>query len=220
LKKISIQTTRRHWLATLLLVSAACAASPVLSAVQLTPHSAEYKIKMNVITGQLNTSLTATADGYTATHTIEPTGLARIFARGSIEESSTFSDTDAGVIPIAYQSDNSLSRDKERADVRFDWDEDVARGTVNGEEFETMLQGLSHDRVSIQYQVMHDLLNESPARQYRLFEVDKLRALNIRTLGSREVSVGTGTYTAVGIQHQTEGSSRVTTLWCVEALDY
>jgi len=220
LKQASIKTTRRRWLAAILLVSTACAASPVLAAVPLTPHSAEYKVRMNVISGQLNTNLNLTADGYVATHSIAPTGMARIFTRGSIEESAIFRNTDAGVIPVAYQSNDSLSRHKDRADVRFDWNDNVARGTFNDEEFETSLQGLSHDRISIQYQLMHDLLNDSPDKQYRLFEVDKLRALNIRALGSREVTVGAGTYTAVGIQHQTENSSRVTTLWCVEALDY
>ncbi len=220
MKQASIETTRRRWLAAILLVSAACAASPVLAAVLLTPHSAEYKVRMNVISGQLNTNLKLTEDGYIATHAIAPTGMARIFTRGSIEESSTFSSSDAGVVPVAYQSNDSLSRDKEHVDVRFDWHDNAARGTVNGKEFETMLQGLSHDRISIQYQLMHDLLNDSSDQQYRLFDVDKLKSLNIRTLGSREVTVGTGTYTAVGIQHQTENSSRVTTLWCVEELDY
>ena len=220
MKHASTETTLRRWLAAILLVSAACATSPVLSDVQLTPHSAEYKVRINVVSGQLNTTLESTADGYIATHAIAPTGVARIFTRGSIEESSTFSSSDAGVIPMAYQSNDSLSRDKVRADVRFDWNDNVARGTVNGEDFETTLQGLSHDRISIQYQLMHDLLNDSPDKQYRLFEVDKQRALNIRRLGSREITVGAGTFTAVGVQHQTEKSSRVTTLWCVEALDY
>jgi len=220
LKQASIMTTRRRWLAAILLVSAACAASPVLAAVPLTPHSAEYKIRFNVVSGKLNTNLKLTPDGYIATHSIAPTGMARIFTRGSIEESSTFSSGDAGVIPVAYQSNNSLSRDKERADVRFDWRDNVARGTVNDKEFQTTLQGLSHDRISIQYQLMHDLLNDSSEKQYRLFDVDKLKSLNIRTLGSREVTVGAGTFTAVGVQHQTKNSPRVTTLWCVEALDY
>ena len=220
MKQTSIETTHRRWLAAILLVSAACAASPVLSAVPLTPHSAEYKVRINVVSGRLNTKLELTENGYIATHAIAPTGVARFFTRGSIEESSTFRNTDAGVIPVAYQSNDSLSRDKDRADVRFDWNDNVVRGTVNGEEFETTLQGLSHDRISIQYQLMHDLLNDSPDKQYRLFDVDKQRALNIRRLGSREITVGAGTFTAVGIQHQTEKSSRVTTLWCVEALDY
>ena len=220
MKQASIKTTRRRRLAAILLISAACAALPVLAAVPLTPHSAEYKVKINVVSGQLNTNLRLTADGYVATHSIAPTGMARIFMRGSIEESSTFMNTDTGVIPLAYQSNDSLSRDKDRADVRFDWSDNVVSGTVNGEEYQKTLEGLSHDRVSIQYQLMHDLLNDTPDKQYRLFDVDKQRALNIRKLGSREVTVGAGTFTAVGVQHQTEKSSRVTTLWCVEALDY
>ena len=220
MKQTTVQTTQRRWFTAILLVSAACAALPVLAAVPLTPHSAKYQVRFNVVSGQLNTNLKSTADGYVATHSIAPTGVARIFARGNIEESSTFSSSDAGVIPLAYQSNDSLSRDKERVDVRFDWHDNVARGTVNGKEFETTLQGLSHDRISIQYQLMHDLLNDSPETHYQLFDVDKLKSLNIRTLGSREVSVGAGTFTAVGIQHQTENSSRVTTLWCVEDLDY
>ncbi|MGB5512643.1 MAG: DUF3108 domain-containing protein [Woeseiaceae bacterium] len=220
MKQASTATTPRRWLAAILLASAACAASPVLAAMQLTPHSAEYKVRINVVSGQLSTNLKLTADGYIATHAIAPTGVARIFTRGSIEESSTFISSDAGVIPVAYQSNDSLSRDKDRVDVRFDWHDNVARGTVNGKKFETTLQGLSHDRISIQYQLMHDLLNDSPDKQYQLFDVDKMKSLNIRTLGSREVNVGAGTFTAVGIQHQTENSSRVTTLWCVKALDY
>lgn len=220
MKQASIETMVRHWLAAILLIIGISTAPPLLAAVALTPHAAEYKVRINVVSGQLNTTLKRTAEGYTATHAIAPTGMARIFTRGSIEESSTFSNTDAGVIPLAYQSNDTLTRDKIRADVRFDWENNVARGTVNGEALEAMLEGLSHDRVSIQYQLMHDLLNDSPAKQYQLFEVDELKALNIRALGSREVTVGAGTYTAVGIQHQAEHSSRVTTLWCVEALDY
>ena len=36
----------------------------------------------------------------------------------------------------------------------------------------------------------------------------------------REIRVPAGEFTAVGVQHQAEGSSRVTTLWCVEELDF
>lgn len=220
MKQASIKTTCRRRFAAILLISAACATLPVLAAVPLTPHSAEYKVRFNVISGQLNTDLRLTADGYVATHSIAPTGMARLFTRGSVVESSTFSSNDAGVIPVAYQSNDSLSRDKDQVDVRFDWHDNLASGTVNGNDFESTLEGLSHDRVSIQYQLMHDLLNDSPDKQYRLFDVDKLKSLNIRTLGSREVSVGAGTFTAIGVQHQTENSSRITTLWCVKELDY
>jgi hypothetical protein len=53
-----------------------------------------------------------------------------------------------------------------------------------------------------------------------MYEVDKLRTVNIRNIGTRQVKVRAGKFEAVGIQHQAENSSRVTTLWCVAELDY
>ena len=41
----------------------------------LTPHSAEYKVKISILSGKLNTRLQATEDGYEATHRVTPAGL-------------------------------------------------------------------------------------------------------------------------------------------------
>ncbi|MDH5456837.1 MAG: DUF3108 domain-containing protein, partial [Gammaproteobacteria bacterium] len=59
-----------------------------------------------------------------------------------------------------------------------------------------------------------------PSDTYVLFDVDKMRIANVRNIGTREIRTRAGTYEAVGIQHQKEGSSRVTTLWCAPDLDY
>ncbi|MBT8092574.1 MAG: DUF3108 domain-containing protein [Gammaproteobacteria bacterium] len=207
--------------ALLLAAVASLVSQPGLADTRLTPHIASYGVKISVVSGELRTQLELTEEGhYVATHVIAPTGLSKLIARGSISETSEFADGGDGVIPVAYRSDDSLSRDKEHADIRFDWDRNEASGTVNEQDTVTVLEGLSHDRVSIQYQLMHDLLNDEPGTQYRLYEVDKLKILNIRSIGTRSVKVPAGTFEAVGIQHQAENSSRVTTLWCVAELDY
>jgi hypothetical protein len=205
----------------LLAAAASLVSPPALSSTRLTPHQAQYGVKISVISGELKTQLAVNEAGhYVATHVIEATGMSKLVARGSISETSEFTDGRDGVTPVAYRSDDSLSRDKERADIRFDWNRNEASGTVNDQQMTAVLEGLSHDRVSIQYQLMHDLLNDSPSAHYRMFEVDKLKTLNIRSIGTREVTVPAGTFKAVGIQHQAENSSRVTTLWCVAELDY
>ena len=206
--------------ATMLLMVAACLSAPARSDVALTPHEASYKVRISVVGGRLDTRLAVTDEGYTATHVIAPTGMSKLLARGSIAETSEFASSQAGIIPLAYQSNDSLSRDKVRADIRFDWDNSEATGTVNDETIQIALEGLSHDHVSIQYQLMHDLLNDTPGKQYRMFEIDKLRTVNIRNIGTRQVAVRAGKFEAVGIQHQAENSSRVTTLWCVAELGY
>ena len=194
--------------------------SPAEATGTLMPHTAEYKVKISVVSGRLNTELQETESGYRATHRIKPTGMSRLLARGTISETSEFENGSDGIIPVAYRSNDTLSKDKGQAIIAFDWDKNEASGTFNDEEILSELEGLSHDRVSIQYALMHDLLNEGPSEQYRLFEVDKLKTINVRLIGEKKVKVPAGKYTAVGVQHQAENSSRVTTLWCVEELDY
>lgn len=187
---------------------------------RLTPHSAEYKVKISILSGKLSTRLQATDYGYEATHRIVPTGLARLLKGGSIEETSGFESTSDGVMPVRYVSNDTLSKDKTRADISFDWSTGAVTGTVNDEPVESVLEELAHDRVSIQYELMVDLMHGGAGETYILFDVDRLKTLNVSSIGTKEVKVPAGKFTAVGIQHQAEGSSRITTLWCVEELDY
>lgn len=186
----------------------------------LVPHTAVYKVKISVAGGRLLTKLEATEAGYVATHTVKPTGFAKVISRGQIREISEFSSTDGGVIPSKYQSRDSLSRDKEQVDIQFDWNAGEARGTVNDAFVVSALDGLAHDRVSIQYELMHDLLNGGPDDKYVMYDVDKIRTIDVRNVGKKIVKVPAGRFEAVGIEHQAVGSKRITTLWCVEELGY
>jgi len=186
----------------------------------LVPHTAEYRIKINVLGGKLRTELKSDGDAYIATHIVKPTGISRILANGAITESSSFSTAADGIRPDKYWSVNSLSRDKPRVEIEFDWDAGEARGTVNEQAVSSTIDALAHDRISIQYELMYDLLNGEPNKQYTLFDVDGLKTINVRNIGRKTVKVRAGQFEAVGIEHQAENSKRVTTLWCVEELGY
>lgn len=202
----------------LLVALALPAAAPAAQA--LTPYSAEYKVKISVLSGRLTTVLRNTAEGFEATHEIKPTGLAKMIANGRISEQSRFATSEDGVKASWYKSEDSLSKDKTSAEVTFDWAASQMSGTVNDEEIEILLDGLVHDRVAIQYQLMHDMLNGGPDEQYILFDIDEFKTLIVSNIGEREVKTPKGRFNAVGIQHRAEHSSRVTTLWCVPELGY
>ena len=186
----------------------------------LTPHSAEYKVKISVLSGRLDTRLSESDGFYAAIHRIEPTGMARLVAGGSIEEMARFRASPDGVLPLSYSSDDALTSDKTQADVEYDWDERLLEGTVDGAPYASELEDLVHDRVSIQYQLMHDLLTGNSADTYVLYDIDEFKTLEISRIGTRKVSVPAGRFLATGIQHRSRGSSRVTTLWCAEELGY
>jgi hypothetical protein len=196
------------------------AAAPLLAETALTPHSAIYKVKISVLGGELRTRLQSTDTGFEATHIIEATGMSRMLARGSIAETSRFDTAGDGVKPRVYSSNDTLTRDKTKATIEFDWETGEARGTVNGEDVVSVIDGLAHDRVSIQYEVMHDLLNGKPSDKYTMFEIDRLRPVNIEIVGEKVVKVPAGEFEVIGIRHQAEGSKRATTLWCSARLGY
>ena len=206
-----------RFLTTLLLL---LAVSPALAESALTPHSATYKVKISVLGGELRTRLEATDTGFEATHVIRATGMSRMLARGSIAETSRFDTASDGVKPRVYSSKDTLTRDKTNATIEFDWDAGEARGTVNGDDVVAVINGLAHDRVSIQYEVMHDLLNGKPSAKYTMFEIDRLRPVSIEIVGEKTVKVPAGEFEVIGIRHQAEGSKRATTLWCSADLGY
>ena len=206
--------------AILMIASLAVLSVPAQAQSLLTPHQAEYKVKISVLGGQLNTELTATETGYIATHTIQPTGMSRMLASGQIAETARFARVPSGIRPQTFESTDTLTRDKTRASVQFDWDLQEASGTVNDEDFKSAMEGPAFDRVSIQYELMSDLLNNNTVDEYVLLDIDRLKKVQVRHIGNRTVNVPAGEFEAVGVQHQTIGSKRITTMWCVAELDY
>ena len=203
-----------------ILLLALTPAAPAKAELPLEPHVAVYKVKISVLGGKLTTKLTETEGGYRAERVTKPTGLAKIIARGNIEESAEFSKMDNGLRPSHYYSNDEISKEAGETRIDFDWDAGVVTGSHNDLDVSEELNGLWHDRLSIQYELMYDLLNGFPVGPYTLFEVDKIRPLGVEFIGEKKVRVPAGTYDAIGVRHQAEGSSRVTTFWFVKELGY
>ena len=212
--------TRASRAGLLAFIALACLQLPAFAGPSLTPHTAEYRIRISVLGGRLNTRMDTTETGYIAESVIRATGMSRLIAGGSIREKSWFSEGEDKIQPDQYRSADTLSRDQQIADLDFDWDAGAVSGLINGEDFHAALAGEVHDRVSLQYALMYDLLSNGESGEYLLQDAEELKTLTVTNIGLKQVKVPFGEFEALGIQHQRVGSSRVTTLWCVKELDY
>ncbi|MEL6869516.1 MAG: DUF3108 domain-containing protein [Pseudomonadota bacterium] len=199
--------------------------SLVAGAQTLIAHEATYKIKAGFARGELTTRLSRDGDTWVARHVATPRGLAGLVTGGIIDETSVFVVRDDNIRVQSYLSSDGLSKDKGRIELEFDWQQKLARGTVTPEagdarELAVPLEPPLHDRLSIQYQLMHNLADDVTSGVYRMFDTDETKVLTISPAGSRRLKVSGKTYDAIGVMHQAEGSSRTTTLWCVPALGY
>ncbi len=202
------------------LIGLALPGIPAFAGSMLTPHVAEYEVRISVLGGKLQTQFEKTEHGYFAESVIEATGMSRIFAGGSIREKSWFSEREGNILPIQYRSADTISKEHDIVDLDFNWNAREVTGLINGDDFQASLDGEVHDRVSLQYGLMYDLMNGGERDRYFLQDAEELKHLSISNVGTKSVTVPFGKFDAVGIQHQREGSSRVTTLWCVEELGY
>ena len=85
-----------------------------------------------------------------------------------------------GVRPVWFETSDTLTRDKTQASIQFDWETKEASGTVNNQEFQETFEEFVFDRVSIQYELMSDLLNNTPSAEYIIFDIDELKTVQVR----------------------------------------
>lgn len=200
-------------------IAALLAAAHANAKPSLTPHKAEYKVRISVVSGRLSTELRASDQGYVARYVVKPTGFSKMFARGKMDITSKFTSESDGVKPVSFKSIDTIRKDPD-VNLQFDWNTNQAAGTIGDEDVVLQLDGISHDSVSLQYELMHDMMNGGTAPQYTLFDTDKMRVANVKRVGTKKIKTKVGTFEVVGIQHQKEGSSRVTTFWTAEELGF
>ena len=186
----------------------------------LGPYEAEYKVKFSIFGGRLTTRLIEEDQGFRATHTLDTTGMSRMIASGAIEEYSRFRADDSGLVPEQFVTSDDITRDKTSANLQFDWREGLVEGEVNNAPFSMSVLPNTQDRVSIQYQLIQDMLRGVQTDQYQMFDIDEIKILEIENIGTRTIKTDIGRFDAVGIRHQSEGSSRTTTFWLVEELGF
>jgi len=211
-------TNRLAALATSLVL--ALVAVPAAAADKLVPHTAVYKVRISIASGTLTTVVQESGDGFQVQSVIQPTGFAGLFFNGTIEENSQFATDDDGVRPLVYWSKDGLSSDPKVMHFVFDYDKDEVSGTVNDERYRYPLEKEVHDRVSIQYELMHNLVTGMAGSDYALLDDDELKEIAVTAIGSKRVKVPHGSYDAVGIRHAPPDSKRETTLWCAPELGY
>lgn len=194
----------------------------------LEPHVAEYAVKIKVLKGAMVTGLEATDEGFVGTSAISPRGFARLATKGSIENRSVFRLGDDGVQPLAFSGKDTISKRKKLAELEFDWDAQRVTGVASekksGERVEVdvdePVEEAMHDAISLQYALMHDLQHDGLRDQYVLIDGGKRKVINITALDKVLLRVPFGEFDVLPVQHQVEGSSRVTTFWLAQELNY
>ncbi|MFK8029754.1 MAG: DUF3108 domain-containing protein [Gammaproteobacteria bacterium] len=213
---------------TQLLAVTVLATGATVSAADFEPHSAHYDVRIKMFKGSMVTGLQAEKGVFTGTSEIRARGLARLAAKGTIENRSQFRLSNDAVQPLAFEGNDSISKRKKKATLDFDWEALRVTGLTSqknsGELVENQVndpvEDGTHDAVSLQYALMHDLQKDQLRDQYILIDGSERKVINITRREPVTLRVPFGEFEAVPVEHQVEGSSRTTIFWLAEELNF
>lgn len=182
---------------------------------------ARYDLSVGALTlGTMERTLAVAADGsYHFESHMRTSGLAALFRRERVSETSRGTIVDGRYTPLHYAYDNA--RKRRHFELAFDHDHGVVRRADDGAAaWSQPFAGALFDKLVYQAQLMLDLADAPADLAYGIADEDQLKRYVIRRLGVEEVTTPHGRHTALKLERFQPGSTRRTTVWCVEALGW
>ena len=194
--------------------------SSVYSQGLIRPHIANYEVNVRGIKGSLDTILNIKENVHVAKNELNASGIARLFLKGNVEENSTFSILNSEVLPLSFSSFDSMSKEKKSLTILFEKNKNLISSIINDDKKTLPYDQGIFDRLSLKYSLMLDLSNQTLLPQYKIFEGENIKIINVEIMESKLLNVPYGEFEVIGIKNHESGSSKRSILWCAEELDY
>ena len=147
-------------------------------------------------------------------------GIFRIAFPDPINETSTMRMLDGHVAPLTYREDNGTKHSDSDVQLTFDWSAHRVRGMAAGKSVDQPLQPGTQDPLSVQIELMRDLIaGEAPAT-FLLFDKTDATEYHYTREGNEHLDTPLGVLDTVIYRSDRPGSDRVLRLWLAPSLGY
>jgi hypothetical protein len=197
-------------------------AAPEAATNTLTGFHAEYKSSYAGFSGEVILDLSRNADSGTYHYEVytKARGLAKLFRSGTGREIANFTVVDQAIVPAFYSVEGGSNDSENDGEVRFDWGQNIAFSTYEGEAVELEVQPGVLDRLSADVAAIQALRDGGQPGSYDLITRNRLRTYAFEYLGEERVSVPAGKFDTVKYRRQRPGSTRSVILWYAPAAGY
>lgn len=188
----------------------------------LPPFTASYKVKFGPASGSLDLRLEPSGDRWAYTAVLEPKGVARLFRRGKIEETSIIEVTGDVVRPLTYDYKDTVANPDRFANYAFDYDQGAVFGRYKDEDVAKDLLPWGQDRLSLQLALMNAVGAGDEFPEFALFDRGRWRTLALSREGETQVKTPAGRFDVVRVTYATRKGTPKEKLWslyCAPALN-
>jgi hypothetical protein len=185
------------------------------------PFTAVYQLEWHgLIAGYSTVTLSEPTPGtyeYSTVH--HARGIFRLAFPGAISEQSTFTLVGGRVEPLSYEEHNG-SRADQNVSLAFDWQAGRARGTAVGKAVDQPLPPGTQDPMSVQVELMRDLIAGDAPTHFMLFDRDSAKQFQYTRERTETLDTSMGRFDTVIYRSDRPDSDRVMRLWLAPSLGY
>ena len=180
-----------------------------------------YNAQLKQVDGQVMMTLKKEQDNlYSYEMITRPSGFWRIIIDGSIREKSTFSLENGVVRSKTYELNDTIRSKPRQSSATFDWDNLLLSGYYKDRKFELPLNRDIIDRVVLQIAIIHNNQQGINSTEYYILDRDKVKRVQINKKKSVNIRVPFGQFEVIEIEHVSEGSDSINSLWLAPELGY
>jgi hypothetical protein len=192
---------------------------PALGLAAPTPFQASYSVSVNGITlGNMESSLTYTATGYTYQKLTKANGLAAMLSGDTLTERSTGFKQGVQLSAQHYVHHHKSKRKDRRDEFRFTNATQVS-GQYEAKSYDISTPANTVDLALLELRLMDDLANGKPLN-YQVATRGKIKPYRFQKLGKETLDTPAGRYECEKVQVATDNNNRQTTIWLAPNLDY
>jgi hypothetical protein len=199
--------------------STAAAQTPAAADSGIAPFSAHYEAawkSISVGTSDLELVEDTAPGHYVYTWTITARGIFRVVYHDDLIQKSWFSIDDDHVRPARYRAVDGSSS----VELNFDWTGDRAVGTSETKPVDLKLQKGTQDVMSIQIEVMLDLMKGNLPKTFQIIDKDEVKEFLYTREGTANIRTALGQLDTVIVSSQRAGNNRLLRMWFAPSLGF
>ena len=193
-----------------------CAGSDAANA--LPQFEAIYTVRLGPLRGTMLLRLSRYGDGYVYETSLEPRGIASIFRRGIIYETTYLVIEDRIVRPVNYTRTDTIA-DPVRTAYYF-FDNDRVGGIYKSGEVDFPMREGGQNRISAHVAMMLALRNGEPMQSLPVFDRSRWKDYAFSVVPGREVRTKSGTFETVELRFSSPGDEKGSSIFFAPALGF
>ncbi len=198
-----------------LLLAASAGAQPVPL------FSATYKVSYGILRGEMTLELRHDGvSGYTYETSLTPRGIASIFRRGSIIETTSLQIEDGELRPLVYRSTDTIAAPTRHVVYRFDDPPGRVTGEYKEKVVDEPMRPNGHNRISAHVEVMLAMNTGAAMTGVPVFDRARWRDFTFEVLPGQLVKTKVGEFATTEVRYSSDKKNKSSSLYCAQALSY